>query len=260
MHRFPTLDLEETTLWSFPVRGRWGSHRGDYPGNWAPQVPRNLILRYTNPGDLVLDPMCGGGTTLVECKLLGRRGVGVDIQAASVDRARRALQRAASNETLRQVVRVGDARRLTWIPDGSVQLVTLHPPYLNIIRYSDESGDLSRHADVQTFLDELALVAREAWRVLSPGGTLALLMGDVRRRGTYIPLGIQSMSTFASQGYELKESIVKAQWNCRSTPRWENRSARNFLLIAHEHLFVFRKPSRPLPGGLPETDDRIPQS
>jgi len=75
----PDFRLETTTVWSFENRGKWATHRGDYRGNWAPEIPRNLILRYTQPGDTVLDQMVSSGTTLVECKLLGRNGIGVDI-------------------------------------------------------------------------------------------------------------------------------------------------------------------------------------
>jgi hypothetical protein len=75
----PDFRLETTTVWSFENRGNWATHRGDYRGNWAPEIPRNLILRYTQPGETVLDQMVGSGTTIVECKLLGRNGIGVDI-------------------------------------------------------------------------------------------------------------------------------------------------------------------------------------
>ncbi len=67
--------LEETTIWSFKERGNWATHRGDYRGNCPPQVPRNLILKYTNEGDIVLDTFCGSGTAMIETKLLNRKGV-----------------------------------------------------------------------------------------------------------------------------------------------------------------------------------------
>lgn len=69
------FELEETTIWSFKERGNWATHRGDYRGNCPPQVPRNLILKYTNEGDIVLDTFCGSGTTMIEAKLLNRKGV-----------------------------------------------------------------------------------------------------------------------------------------------------------------------------------------
>src|SRR5207245_2629997 len=65
--------------WDFPRRGDWAVHSGDYRGNWPPQIPRNLIKRYTQPGDLVLDAFAGGGTTLIEAWLLGRPSIGLDV-------------------------------------------------------------------------------------------------------------------------------------------------------------------------------------
>ncbi len=61
---------ERTTVWSFPDRGEWVTHRGNYRGNWSPYIPRNLILKYTQKGDWVLDQMMGSGNTLIEAKLL----------------------------------------------------------------------------------------------------------------------------------------------------------------------------------------------
>lgn len=60
------FQLETTTVWSFPDRGNWATHSGKYRGNWSPYVPRNLILRYSKPGEWVLDQFMGSGTTLVE--------------------------------------------------------------------------------------------------------------------------------------------------------------------------------------------------
>lgn len=65
--------LEETTIWSFEDRGSWATHKGNYRGNCPPQVPRNLILKYTNEGDIVLDTFCGSGTTMIETKLLNKK-------------------------------------------------------------------------------------------------------------------------------------------------------------------------------------------
>ena len=73
------FNLEKTSIWSFKERGTWATHKGDYRGNCPPQVPRNLILKYTKENDIVLDPFCGSGTTMVECKLLNRKGIGIDV-------------------------------------------------------------------------------------------------------------------------------------------------------------------------------------
>ena len=66
------FELEMTTHWSFPNRGDWATHNAKYRGNWSPYIPRNLLLRYSKEGDTVIDQFAGGGTTLVEAKLLNR--------------------------------------------------------------------------------------------------------------------------------------------------------------------------------------------
>ena len=71
--------FQYTTVWSFPQRGNWATHNPSYRGNFAPQIPRNIIEMYSEKGDMLLDPMAGGGTTLIEAKLLCRDALGIDI-------------------------------------------------------------------------------------------------------------------------------------------------------------------------------------
>ena len=73
------FEQECTTVWSFTRRGNWATHKSKYRGNWAPEVVRNLIIRYSNENDFLLDPMIGGGTTAIECKLLNRNLLALDI-------------------------------------------------------------------------------------------------------------------------------------------------------------------------------------
>ena len=77
--------LETTSVWSFVDRGNWATHSGTYRGNWSPYVPRNLILRYSQPNDWILDQFVGGGTSLVEAKLLNRNAIGIDINQNSIE-------------------------------------------------------------------------------------------------------------------------------------------------------------------------------
>ena len=66
-------------MWAFPDRGKWATHDAKYRGNWSPDIPRNVILRYSKESDTVLDQFAGGGTTAVEAKLTNRNFIGVDI-------------------------------------------------------------------------------------------------------------------------------------------------------------------------------------
>jgi DNA modification methylase len=238
--------LETTTVWSFPERGRWATHTSKFRGNWAPQIPRNLILRYTKPKDLVLDQMCGCGTTLIECKLTGRYAIGLDINPKMVDIARKNLRFEVDGNIpkVNIEVKVGDARNLKDIRDNSIDLIATHPPYLDIIKYSDGKveGDLSNIHNIDKFCEEMKQIARECFRVLKPKKYCAILIGDTRRRKYFIPLAYRVMEVFLEVGFKLKEDIIKHQWNCKTTPYWTRMSKNyNFLLIMHEHLFVFEK-------------------
>ena len=247
------FDLETTTVWSFPKRGSWATHNSSYRGNWAPQIPRNLILRYTRPGETVLDQMCGSGTTLIECKLLGRNGIGVDVNSNAVALTRDRLQFPLhglneGTQHVRQRTFVGDARKLDQVRNDSIDLVATHPPYVNIIPYSRNPppGDLSQVHDLDEFSEAMLQVACESLRVLKPGKFAAILMGDTRRKQMYIPVAYRTMQSFLEAGFVLKEDIIKHQWNCQATPFWKRQSLQfNFHLIMHEHLFIFQKPATP---------------
>lgn len=245
------FELEQTTVWSFPDRGAWATHQGNYRGNWAPQIPRNLILRYTQPGEWVLDPMVGSGTTLVECKLLGRNGIGVDINYEALMLTFDRLNFEPQNlyETLPPTeIRLyhGDARNLDLIPDESIDLIATHPPYANIIAYSKGNtidGDLSRFRSLDDYLDAMTEVSMECYRVLKPGRHCAILVGDTRRHKHYVPIAFRVMERFLQVGFILREDVIKVQWKMKSTrERWQRQAERDFLLIYHEHLFIFRKP------------------
>ncbi|MEG1631198.1 MAG: DNA methyltransferase [Anaerovoracaceae bacterium] len=235
------FELQMTTHWTFPNRGDWATHNAKYRGNWSPYIPRNLLLRYSQEGDLVLDQFVGGGTTLVESKLLNRNIIGVDINPASLEICKSQTDFEYENAG-KVYIRHGDARNLDFIPSDSIDFVCTHPPYANIISYSDDiEGDLS-HCKVPDFLEEMKKVAAESYRVLKKDKFCSILMGDTRQKGMMIPMSFDVMKIFQDAGFKLKEIIIKEQHNCRSTGYWKTNSIKyNFLLIAHEYLFVFKK-------------------
>ncbi len=236
------FELEMTTHWSFPKRGDWATHDAKWRGNWSPYIPRNLLIRYSQEGDLILDQFAGGGTTLVEAKLLNRDIIGVDINDFALERCKEKIDFDYKSAKGRVELHKGDARNLDFISDDSIDFICTHPPYADIIKYSEGiKGDLSQ-LKVPDFLEEMKLVASESYRVLQKGKFCAILMGDTRQKGHMIPMSFDVMRIFEKAGFKLKELIIKEQHNCRATGYWKTNSIKyNFLLIAHEYLFVFKK-------------------
>lgn len=233
------FQLEPTTVWSFPDRGKWATHSGGYRGNWSPYVPRNLILRYSKPGDWILDQFVGSGTTLVEAKLLGRNAVGVDINPQSVSISEINLQFQCDSKS-KIYIRNGNATDLHFIKDSKIDFICTHPPYSNVIKYSRGiEGDISL-LEENIFLTEMKKVANESYRVLKSGRICAVMIGDIRKGGMVIPLGFRVMECFLKTGFRNKEIIIKKQYNCRLTEYWQNQN-NSFLLLAHEYIFVFQK-------------------
>jgi DNA modification methylase len=260
-----------TTVWSFPKRGSWATHRGDYRGNWPPQIPHILIRRYTKPGETVLDPMIGGGTTCIEAKLLGRNCIGIDINYESLiltlhrlyyldkyirenkDRVREELLNSGINDIdlsdiLNADIKIfhGDSRKLDVISDSSIDLVATHPPYYNIIRYGRNRrviGDLSSYKRLEEYLLNLRMILEEIYRVLKPGRYLGILVGDTRIRKHYVPLTHHVLEILLSIGFVIREEIVKIQHKMKTTREfWRRIKNRDYLLIYHEKLYILRKP------------------
>ena len=249
-----------TTVWSFPERGSWATHKGDYRGNWAPQIPRALIMMYTKPGDIVLDPMVGSGTTCIEALLLGRNCIGVDINYNAVILTLHRLYYLIKHLKERKLLfdkkyeRIpwfkiyhGDARKLSEIKDSSIDLVATHPPYFNIIKYHGEKklkGDLSAAEDLREYLNYMKEIVREIYRVLKPGKYCAILIGDTRIHRHYVPISHYVLDIFLREGFILKEEVIKIQHKMKTTREvWEKVKDRDFLLIYHEKLYIFRKPN-----------------
>jgi DNA modification methylase len=178
----------------------------------------------------------------VEAKLLNRNIVGVDVNDIALTRCREKISFEHEGATGKVFLKKGDARNLSFIQDEHVDLICTHPPYADIIHYSDDiEGDLSR-LKIPAFLEEMKKVSRECFRVLKKNKFCAILMGDTRKKGCMIPLSFEVMQIFENAGFTLKEIIIKEQHNCRATGYWKTNSVKyNFLLIAHEYLFVFRK-------------------
>ena len=258
---------EQTTIWSFKQRGNWATHSGEYRGNWSPYIPRNVILKYSDPDELVLDYFCGAGTTAVECKLLGRKCIAFDINNKAIELAKRNVNFSVDSQQLTLIfgknclnvhepeLSVGDARNLSFLQDNSIDLICAHPPYANILHYTDtKEGDLS-FFDIEEFLKEMTKVAKESFRVLKPGRQCAILIGDTRRKKHIIPLGFKLIDVYLNAGFKLRELVIKRQHNCKTTGFWYANSIKyNFLLLAHEYLPIFEKPKTPFPLNVKEKE------
>lgn len=232
--------LQNSSIWSFKDRGSWATHKGDYRGNCSPYIPRNLILKYTNENDIVLDPFCGSGTTLIESKLLKRYSVGIDINDKALNIANNRIKFEYNSKYLPKLIKADSTALKGVITDNRVDFIFAHPPYADIIKYSDDlKSDISR-LSLEGFLTQIELFSKECFRILKQGKICSILIGDIRKNKNVVPLGSYLMNIFIQSGFTLKEIIIKEQHNCKMTDYWQNQT-RDFYLLAHEYIYVFIK-------------------
>ena len=251
-------DIITDSLWLFPARDKSGPHVGDYWGNFVPQVPNQIIRRFSKRGEVVVDLFAGMGTTLIECRHLGRHGIGVELVAAVAAGAAERIDRAENIDGVCAEVLVGDSRlpattarvreRLAALQRTHADCLILHPPYHDIIRFGDEAANLSNQATVEEFLREFSRVVDQAVDLLAPGRFLALVVGDIYGSGEWVPLSFLCMEVCRQRGLLLKGINIKdmqgnERGKGRSGPLWRYRAlSQGFYVFKHEYVFVFRKP------------------
>ncbi len=240
------------SLWTFERRDTSGAHLGWYWGNFVPQIPHQLLLRYTKRGDWILDPFAGSGTTLIECNRLGRNGIGVEINEDIVKKATELIAKEPNKYGTRSVLAIGDSTRIDF--NGlckrnhisRVQLVIVHPPYFDIIKFSDHSEDLSNARSVEKFLEKFGRVVRRVSSVLQDRRYLVLVAGDKYQNGEWIPLGFNMMEEVMKNGFKLTGIIAKNFEDTRAKRNqkelWRYRAlAGGFYVFKHEYIFIFKK-------------------
>jgi SAM-dependent methyltransferase len=256
-----TDDLIVESLWLLGPRDKSSSHAGDYWGNFVPQIPNQVLRRFTKEGDWVVDLFSGMGTTLIECRKLGRNGVGVELNESVAARSRERIEAADGKATTAATVLTADSTAPETVAAIQAAMgrdradcVLLHPPYHDIIRFSADGRDLSNADDESAFLGAFDRVVANAVQLLRPGGHLALVIGDAYRKGEWRPLGFECMQLCRRAGLQLKAINVKdIQGNERgkgkATNLWRYRALRNgFYVFKHEYVMLFKCPPAPSRG------------
>jgi len=244
-------DVLTDSLWMISKRENSGKHSGFYHGNFIPQIPHQLILRYTKMNELVLDPFIGSGTTAYKAEELKRGFIGIDIQSNLIEEIKKKID---PNDNISELL-IGDSTNpdtflkvkeaLNKKGKKNVQLAILHPPYANIVKFSNLKEDLSNAKSLKDFLARFADVLRNTISVLERGRYLAIVIGDKYTAGQWIPLGFYCMNEAQKLGLTLKSVIIKNMEGNRAKRNkegiWRYRAlSSDYYIFKHEYILIFK--------------------
>lgn len=251
LKEWKSIDVNTDSLWIIDKRDNSGIHNANYHGNFVPQIPRELMQRFTKKGDFVLDTFLGGGTTLIETQRLERNGIGIELQEEVAKQSKKLINQEAK-ENLVSDIYVGDSSNFAYekllerYNINNVQFIIYHPPYWDIIKFSEQEKDLSNCPTLASFLEKLEKTIADSTKILQKGRYCAIVIGDKYEKGQVVPLGFYCMQLFQKRKMKLKAILVKnfneTKGKQNQQALWKYRAlANNLYLFKHEYIFVFKK-------------------
>ncbi len=247
--------IKTDTLWEFPQRAKEGGHSNEYHGNYIPQIAQQIYERYTKKNDIVLDLFFGSGTSGIEAINMQRRCIGVELKedlAESVSEKFTPKQLVTDvniicADSASEIAKEKIQARLDIMGRKQAQLLMLHPPYDDIIKFSDKKEDLSNCATTEEFYNLFEKVAKNGYDLLEKGRFACLIIGDKYAHSQHIPLGFECMARMNKLGFITKAIIIKdIQGNERAKGKtanlWRYRAlAGGFYIFKHEYVMIFQK-------------------
>lgn len=225
MHN-PPEELQITTAWEFKLCDPTVGVR-NWPGQLAGQLIENLLWYYTEPFDLIVDPMAGGGSTIDVCKKMMRRYASYDI-----------------NPIAEKGIFFNDIMGGIPLRDAVADFVLLDPPYWNQKedKYAGNEHNLAS-LPLNTFYNEISKIAKESSRILKKGKKVAFIISDINNKEDgFVDLGAECYRRLK----EIFEPVeyISAVWRQASshTGVWKYRAEKNkFMLRGFRHLFIMQK-------------------
>lgn len=248
-------DLNVDSLWIIGERDKSGKHANVYHGNFIPQIPDQLIRRYTKENNTVMELFSGGGTTLFECEKLRRNYIGFDINKQIIAYVKEKMQSCTQIQYAICDCDVTDALEFNTLSSNvckeqgieKVDFLIAHPPYLDVVKFTEDERDLSHISDLNVFMDKFVDAMRNGLAFLKKDKYFAVVAGDVYKKSEVVPLAFYMMNAIKQNfNVKMKGIIIKNiegnKGKLGVQDIWKYRAMKSdYFLFKHEYIFVFKK-------------------
>ncbi len=248
------LDINVDSLWLIGERDKSGKHANVYHGNFIPQIPNQLIRRYTKKDEIVLDPFLGSGTTLFESEKLNRKFIGFDINDEIINYVQSKMTNTNTDFCLDNCDTTNQKDfdkkinlALKKLNSDKVHFAVMHPPYMDIVKFTEKKEDLSQISNLSEFVKRFNTVVTNALNYLEKNRYFAVVIGDVYKNSEVIPLGFYVLNGIKKNfKVKLKGIIVKnIEGNRGKLGKggiWRYRALKSdYYIFKHEYILVFKK-------------------
>lgn len=254
MKHWKECDIWTDSLWLIEKRASDSLSDNSYHGNFVPQIPYQLIHRYTKEGDYILDPFMGSGTSIYEALKCNRKAFGIDLNQDCCHTVKEKLQEYSdydekywcfNGDSTKKTVYNKIKKQLIQEGKENVQLAILHPPYHDIIHFSDKEEDLSNSKSVEEFITQFTKVVKHTKELLEKNRYIAIVIGDKYEKSEWIPLSSMCMNSCINMGLKLKSIIIKDMNNSRGKRNqngiWRYRAlTSDYYIFKHEYIYIFK--------------------
>lgn len=247
--------IKTGSLWEFSSRDKSNGHSYDYHGNYIPQIATQLFERFTKKNDVILDLFFGSGTSGIEALNMERRCIGVELKEDMVDYVSKKFTKrelvskmniiCADSASLNAKEKI--EARLEIMGKKAAQFLVLHPPYDDIIKFSDKKEDLSNCATTEEFYELFKKVAKNGYDLLEKKRFAALIIGDKYANSRLVNLSFECQKRMEELGFITKAVIVKnitgnEKAKGKQANLWRYRAlAGGFYTFDHEYIIIFQK-------------------
>lgn len=206
-------------------------------------IGRSILLLYSEPGDIVVDPFAGHNSRMEFCVREGRHYVGYDISERfmTLNKAR-AKHLRTQLKGVEIVLHHGDSRYMDKVPDAFGDFTITSPPYWDIEDYGDEREQLGKSAQYGIFLSELQMVMRENFRCLKPGAFSVWFVNDFRRDGVFHSYHSDVIDRMRQVGFVYHDILIVDLGGSFREAFLGQIVDQKIIPKRHEYGLVFRKP------------------